>query len=67
MDVLGTYRVTSGPFQDTYTDPFTIDGEASGIRANIGAKLKLGFFRLNADYTFAEFNNLSVGINFGFR
>ena len=67
MDVLGTYRVRSGPFQHTYTDPFTVNGEASGIRANIGAKLKLGFFRLNADYTLAEFNSLSVGLNFGFR
>lgn len=66
-DVLGTYIVESGPLQYTYTDPFSIKEKTNGFRANLGAKLKLGFFRLNADYTFAEFNNLSVGINFGFR
>lgn len=66
-DVLGTYIVQSGPFQETYTDPFSISEKASGVMANIGAKLKLGFFRLNADYSLGEFNNLSVGINFGFR
>ncbi len=66
-DILGTYTVQSGPFRQTYTDPFSVVKDASGVRANIGAKLKLGFFRLHADYTLAEFNNLSVGINFGFR
>jgi hypothetical protein len=66
-DVLGTYIVTGGPFQQTYTDPFSINKDASGVVANVGAKLKLGFFRLHADYSIAEFNNLSVGLNFGFR
>ncbi|MCK0156396.1 hypothetical protein MWU65_04345 [Cellulophaga sp. F20128] len=68
VDVLGTYRVQSGPFVgDTYTDPFSVHTDANGVVANVGAKLKLGFFRLNADYSIGEFNNLSVGINFGFR
>ncbi len=66
-DVLGTYIVQSGPFQTTYTDPFNIEQRASGVRGTVGAKLKLGFFRLHADYTLAAFNNLSVGLNFGFR
>lgn len=66
-DILGTYIVQSGPFQETYTDPFSVEQDASGVRANIGTKLKLGFFRLNVDYTLAEFNNLTVGVNFGFR
>ncbi len=64
-DVLGTYIVQSGPFQQTYEDPFSLNHEVNGIRGNIGAKLKLGFFRLNFDYTIAEFNTLSAGINFG--
>jgi hypothetical protein len=67
VDLLGTYQVQSGPFQQTYTDPFSIAKDVNGIRANLGAKLKLGFFRLHADYTLADFNSLSVGINFGFR
>ncbi|MFH6602119.1 DUF6588 family protein [Maribacter algicola] len=66
-DILGTYTVQSGPFQETYTDPFSLNKDAKGVRANIGAKLKLGFFRLHADYTLADFNSLSVGLNFGFR
>ena len=63
-DVLGTYRVQSGPFQETYTDPFSLTRKASGVVGTLGAKLKIGFFRLNADYSFAEFNNLTVGVNF---
>lgn len=66
-DILGTYVVTSGPFQQTHIDPFSVNTDASGVVANVGAKLKLGFFRLHADYSLAEFNNLSVGVNFGFR
>ena len=66
-DVLGTYTVQSGPFQQTYVDPFSIQKKANGVTGNIGAKLKLGFFRLHADYALAEFNTLSVGVNFGFR
>ena len=66
-DVLGTYTVQSGPFQESYVDPFSIKKDASGVTANIGAKFKLGFFRLHADYALAEFNTLSVGVNFGFR
>jgi len=67
-DVLGEYRVTSGPFaSETYVDPFSITEKVSGVTGNIGAKLKLGFFRLHADYTVGEFNTLTAGINFGFR
>ncbi|MCM4151442.1 hypothetical protein DHD05_07565 [Arenibacter sp. N53] len=66
-DVLGTYRVQSGPFQETYEDPFSLSRKASGVSGTLGAKLKLGFFRLHADYSLAEFNNLTVGVNFGFR
>ena len=66
-DILGTYIVEEGPFQTTYIDPFSVDEDASGIIGNVGAKLKLGLFRFNVDYSLGEFNNLSVGLNFGFR
>ncbi|WP_405248199.1 MULTISPECIES: DUF6588 family protein [unclassified Cellulophaga] len=66
-DVLGTYIVQQGPFQQTIEDPFSLTKKVSGATANIGTKLKLGFFRLHADYTIAQFNSLSVGVNFGFR
>jgi len=66
-DILGTYSVQSGPFQETYIDPFSLTRKASGVSGTLGAKLKLGFFRLHADYSLAEFNNLTLGVNFGFR
>ncbi|SFR65720.1 DUF6588 family protein [Maribacter stanieri] len=67
-DVLGTYRVTSGPFaSETYVDPFSITKKVSGVTGTLGTKLKLGFFRLNAEYNLGEFNTATVGINFGFR
>ncbi|MFD2101379.1 DUF6588 family protein [Flagellimonas iocasae] len=67
IDLLGTYTVTSGPFQTTYTDPFSVSKKASGVTANLGTKIKLGFFRLNADYNFSEFSTFTFGVNFGFR
>ena len=67
LDILGTYIVAAGPFPATYTDPFSISRSISGVTANVGTKLKLGFFRLNADYTLGEFNRLTFGVNFGFR
>lgn len=66
-DVLGTYRVTSGPFQTTYEDPFTVSNDVSGVTANFGFKLKLGFFRIHGDYNLAEFSTATLGVNFGFR
>ncbi|MBL7472600.1 DUF6588 family protein [Robertkochia sediminum] len=67
-DVLGTYRVTDGNLvTEDIVDPFSVSSEVGGVRATLGAKLKLAFFRFNADYTFAEFDSFSVGVNFGFR
>jgi len=67
-DLRGTFNVTSGAIAgDTLIDPFSVENSVSGIRGTVGFKLKLGFFRLNADYTLAEFDNLSVGLSFGFR
>ena len=67
-DLLGNYRVTNGPLTtETITDPFSVSSEVSSVRGTIGAKLKLGFFRINAEYHLSEFDAVSVGVNFGFR
>ena len=67
-DLLGDYTVSSGPFfSETITDPFSVSSEVSSVRGTVGTKLKLGFFRLNAEYHISEFNAFSVGVNFGFR
>ena len=66
-DLLGTYRVTDGVLvSEDIVDPFSVSQNVSGIRATIGANLKLGFFGLNADYSIAEFDSASVGMNFSF-
>ncbi len=67
IDLLGEYVVSSGPFQATYIDPFTVSNDASGVAATLGTKIKLGFFRINVDYNIAEFSTLTAGIHFGFR
>ncbi|MFI0430835.1 DUF6588 family protein [Mariniflexile sp. HMF6888] len=66
-DLLGTYEISDGVFTKEIVDPFSVSSKASGVRGTLGTKLKLGFFRFNAEYHLAEFNAFSVGINFGFR
>lgn len=66
-DLLGTYRVRSGIVsEEQITDPFSIESRVSGIRGTLGAKLTLAFFRMNLDYTLAEYGGLSFALNFGF-
>ncbi|WP_299125342.1 DUF6588 family protein [uncultured Winogradskyella sp.] len=67
-DLLGTYRVTNGPLtSENIVDPFSVSSDITALRATIGTKLKLGFFRLNAEYNLSEFDTFSAGISFGFR
>ncbi len=67
-DLLGTYRVSNGIItSNDIVNPFSVSSRISGVRGTVGTKLKLGFFRLNAEYHLADFNSFSVGINFGFR
>lgn len=66
-DLLGTYRVTDGLlFSEEINDPFSIEQDISGVRATLGANLKLGLFGLSADYSFAEFNSATIAFNFSF-
>ncbi|WGD33828.1 DUF6588 family protein [Olleya sp. YS] len=66
-DLLGTYRVSNGIlFSEEIVDPFSVESETNGVTATFGGNLKLGFFGLNASYTFAEFDAASIGINFIF-
>jgi hypothetical protein len=67
-DLLGDYRVAAGPLtSQTITDPFSVSSGVEALRGTIGTKLKLGFFRFNAEYHLSEFNAYSIGVNFGFR
>ncbi len=68
IDMLGEYVVTSGPLLSvTYTDPFSVSENVNGVVANVGTKIKLGFFRIHAEYNISEFSTVTAGVSFGFR
>ena len=67
IDFLGTYEASGPFFTETVVDPFSVAKKASGVTANLGTKIKLGFFRLNAEYNISEFSTFTFGVNFGFR
>lgn len=39
----------------------------SGVRLNIGGRLKFGVFTIHADYTYANYNVLTAGLGISFR
>jgi hypothetical protein len=74
VDIKGTYTleyedVNTGNtvISETLTDPISVDFEASGMRATLGTRLNLGFFKIFGDYTIQEYNTLTAGIAFSFR
>ncbi len=66
-DLKGTYLIDKeGSITKTILDdPISIDHKSSGLKATFGSRLSLGFFRINLDYTLQNYNNLSLGLNFG--
>jgi hypothetical protein len=65
--LLGTYKIVSGALSsDEIINPIALNHKISGMRTTLGANLKLGFFGINADYTFADYNSASLGLNIGF-
>ncbi len=65
-DVLGTYQIQNGPlFSQTITDPISVKSKTKGMKASIGAKVTFGVFNANLDYTLQNYNNFSLGLNFG--
>lgn len=66
-ELLGRYKIVSGSLSSTdIINPVSITNKISGMRTTFGATLKLGFFGINVDYTIAEYDSASLGINFGF-
>lgn len=56
-----------GTVQESVTDPISLDFDANGLRATLGTRLNIGFFKIFADYTLQEYNTLTAGIAFSFR
>jgi hypothetical protein len=56
-----------GTVEESINNPVNLDFEANGMRATVGARLNLAFFKMFADYTIQEYNTANVGIAFSFR
>ncbi|GAA3616002.1 hypothetical protein Q4Q39_01485 [Flavivirga amylovorans] len=71
LKMLGTYQLEytagSNSITEEIVDPIDLDFDAGGMRATLGVRLSLGFFKLFADYTLQEYNTLSAGMAFSFR
>ncbi|WP_109299887.1 DUF6588 family protein [Aquimarina sp. AU474] len=65
-DLLGTYQIQNGPFSsDIVVDPISVKTKTNGVKATVGARVEFGVFKANMDYTLQNYNNLSLGLNFG--
>lgn len=74
VDIKGTYELeyvdentNMTVMSKTLIDPVSVDFDASGVRATIGTRLNLGFFKIFGDYTIQEYNTITAGIAFSFR
>ncbi|WP_445954737.1 DUF6588 family protein [Yeosuana sp.] len=75
LKMLGTYELEYNTGQpspndtitETVTDPLDLSFDVSGIKATLGARISLGFFKIFGDYTIQEYNTISAGIAFSFR
>ncbi len=69
-DLLGTYTVRSSssvfPFAQTYEDPISIKNDVNSALGTIGTKLTLGFFQVNAGYTFGAYDTVNGALAFKF-
>ena len=68
IDALGNYPFTTGyNTYTTYTNPVSLsESSVNGIRADLGFQLNLGFFRIYASGSLAQYKSADVGIGFGF-
>lgn len=63
-DMRGTYNIENSVQSVSFTDPFNVQNNIDGMRLSLGGKVRMGWFSINADYTFQGYNNLSLGLNF---
>ena len=69
MSMLGNYEFENpSPAPPTVVkDPVKIDVAANGMRATVGARLKLAVFTFHADYTLQKYKVLTVGFGISVR
>lgn len=64
FSMLGDYEVSSGT---TFTDPINFESKNSGMRANVGARLKILILTISAEYAIQEYNTLTAGVGISIR
>jgi len=71
VTAVGNYPVTTGGTlltntYTTFTNPVSIsENVISGVRADVGFELSLGFFRFYASGSLAQYKSVNAGIGFG--
>jgi hypothetical protein len=69
-DLLGTYTVRNSasifPVSQTFEDPISIKTDISSALGTVGAKLTLGFFQIDAGYTFGAYDTANGAVAFKF-
>ncbi|WP_298900058.1 DUF6588 family protein [uncultured Psychroserpens sp.] len=66
-DVVDSNGNVIGTIDESISNPINLDFEANGMRATLGTRLNIGFFKIFADYTFQDYNTATAGIAFSFR
>jgi hypothetical protein len=63
FSLLGDYEVAGA----TLSDPIAFEYSSSGMRANVGARIKLLVLTLHAEYAIQKYNTLTVGLGISVR
>lgn len=65
----GTYlvEVPGTGTQEPIENPVNLDAKGGGMRATVGARLKLAILTIHGSYTLQGYNTLNAGIGFSFR
>ena len=73
LSILGSYELsynisdTSEVIVFNVVDPLKVEWEKESLRGNVGLSFNLPGIKLFADYTFQEYNSLTVGASIGIR
>jgi hypothetical protein len=73
FDVLGTYNLeytdasTNMSTSKEIIDPIAMNVKSSGVKATIGTRINIAFFKIFADYSFQEYNTFTAGVAFSIR
>lgn len=66
-DLVDGNGLVIGTVNESINNPINLDFDANGVRATLGTRINIGFFKIFADYTLQEYNTASAGIAFSFR